>query len=208
MSSISNTISLTIKLMNGDLLDIQFNSQLTLDDLYRDVWNALPCSIKTDNRKIYQMMLIRTGDKEDEGWIRPVRYPTRVPQKYMSPLEDGEVLLLFFETIDYTFNVEEINYNRFLITIYQSIDDPIYSEIIYTDKYALAFYFEDEVNLTENEIKFSGGGHNDFMDLLNKIEISPCSKEILYSGIFERFSFILPEDYELFQDCPIYELYN
>ena len=118
-----NMISLSIKLMNGDLLDIQFNHNLTPHDLYQDVWNSLPDNIKTDDLKIYQMMLIRTGDKEDEGWIRPVHIPTRVPQKYMSPLEDGEVLIVFFDTTHYNYNVKEIvdekDQNCFLITIYR-----------------------------------------------------------------------------------------
>jgi hypothetical protein len=202
-------ISLTIKLMNGYLFDIQFDTDSTPDNLYRIVWNTLPSYIKTNKTKIYNMMLIRTGEKENEGWIRPVGNPTRIPQKYMSPLEDKEVIFVFFETINYKFKADEINDNCFLITIYKDIEeDSIYSEIIYIDDYGMSFYFEDEVNLNNNEFEFFGGGHIDFMDLLNKIEISPCAKELLYSELFETFSFILPEDVELFQDCPIYDLIN
>ena len=46
------------------------------------------------------------------------------------------------------------------------------------------------------------------MDLLNKVEISPCSKEILYNELFDLFRDDLPADDHLVPDCPIYDIEN
>lgn len=208
-------ISLTIKMMNGDLFNIDFNSRRSPDALYRAVWEVLPEDVKPKN--IWQMMLFRTGDKEEEGWIRPVRVPLREPERPMSPLEDGEVIAVLFENIIYTLMVESMDSNINETTFHtieilaQEQSDvssrrSVYSTSIYTYYDSRSFYFVDEFEEDEDGIKFIGESHDDFMDLLNKVEISHCSKEILYNELFNIFRDDLPDDDHLVPDCPIYDI--
>jgi hypothetical protein len=210
-------ISLTAKMMNGDLFDFEFNSNRSPDALYKSVWDILPEEVKPKN--IWQMMLFRTGEKEEEGWIRPVRVPLREPEKIMSPLENGEVIAVLFESVIYTLRVENnvetaININNTdshyieILAHEGSNVQTIYSTVIYTHYDSRSFYFEYQFEEDENGFKLVGEEHDDFMDMLNKIEMSHSSKEVLYNELFDIFRDYLPDDDYLVPDCPIYDLEN
>lgn len=206
-------ITLTIKALNGTMFDIAFDPSYSMDELYRAVWRVIPKDLQPHD--ISQLMLFRTGEKEEEGWIRPVRYfIRRLPPP--SPLQDGECLALFFESIAYTVQLRNQPFNdmtaKQIIVIDQTtIGDintrKLYNQItIYVNYDVQAFYYEDQLvqDIDPSIFRITGQDHYDLMDILQPLSLSPAAKECIYHQLYDLFSDVLFFRQDLVPDTPIY----
>lgn len=212
-------ISLTIKVLNGDLIEVVFDPRRSMDALYRLVWDALPEAAKP--RFIWQMMLIKVEgdavDAEDEmkGWIRPTRVPMRPFPRV--PLADGDMLAVWFEPgtcFDLWEEEEEVapHVYRRLLQFSHTADHDGPSIPIYCDhRNQQVFYFEEDVTEADGIVDNlpMEQGHRDPMDVIDRIDgLSPVAKEILYHKLYDILRDDIPEDDDLVPDCPIYDFVN
>lgn len=123
-------ISITIKLLQGDLIPLEVPVPLLTSDLYTRVRHALPEDIRPDHE--YQIRLLREGDTQEEPLM---------DQNY--PLLDGECLCALLDpsvyrlTLDYIGPAYEIllgqpiHYNKWRLTIMRNHQDIFYSVVFY-----------------------------------------------------------------------------
>ncbi len=219
-------ISLTIKVLNGDLFEVSFDPRRSMDALYRLVWDALPEQVKP--RFIWQMMLIKQdgADGADGEFIRPTRVPMR-PLPRIRPV-DGDVLLAWFEPITYvdvtfedTLELDDDHYyDHVILRFTRTIDhDGRDFSIIFDhrDQNIQRFYLEDEVKEVEGGWDMPEHiGHHDPMDIVDYIDrlspatdrFSPVAKEILYQKLYDILRGLISNSDDLVPDCPIYDFVN
>lgn len=172
----------TVKMLNGDMIAIEFPESPTGDQLYKSVWLKLPEDVRP--REIWRMMLMAEGE-----WVRPVLEPVVVSQLY-----------LWVDSVDYPFTFHRDEHRDFsnLGHFKWVLEGDKRQEVtIYIHRHEHRYYFSDAIRThpvlghfvvsTEAETRLSV--------LADRFEdISPCFREFIYGLFAYMFEGILEAD--------------
>ncbi len=193
-------MELSIKTMNGLVLVLEFPGG-SADQLYRMVWVALPAEMR-HRRMMWQMMLLNTQgqwlrptvtalvvpslDREWFLWIEPHHYRALAEEVKVIDSEVGDLIVydITIERDDEVFHVERLSF--------------------YYD--GRCFFFDGELGYDEEQELYTiqCDEHTDWMDMLERVEVSLCARERLRELLRGLLDF-----WELLSratpcDCPIY----
>lgn len=171
--------------MSGDLLSIEYDIEWSTERLHDCVYDVLPADIKPIEKDKWKIMLFLKG-----VWI--------IANKRTADLIDGDVLDMLIETGTYEvdFPLEdyrgELWLNELQIRGSVHIDFPFY-----INEHTGLWYFDEEIELFEDLYHVQNPDtipHIDAHELINRLDVSLCVKELIYSHYVWCYSEILPQN--------------
>lgn len=174
-------MNIYIKQMSGELLTIEYDNEWSAERLHDCVYDALPEEIRPDKK--WKIMLFLRGN-----WVIANNDPVDA--------EDGEVLDMLIETGSYEVDLPLDDYKgdlwRNTLEVTGSVD--IKLPFYVNDKIGMWYFDEDIVDennlfiVRNNEISPRLDAH----EIINRLELSLCVREFIYSRYVWCYAEILP----------------
>lgn len=183
-------VTVTVKMLSGDVLSIEFPQAPTGDQLYRRVWSELPEEVRP--AEIWRMMLLADGE-----WVRPVLDVVTVSD-----------LCLWVDAVEYPFTFHR-DWNRDFANLYHYqwvLEGDTRQEVtIYVHYLGNRYYFPEAIrnHPVLGHVTSSEEAETKLSVLADRFQdISPCFREQLYSMFAAMFEDVLEVDREV---LPLYQ---
>jgi hypothetical protein len=178
--NISN-MNIYIKQMSGELLPIEYDKEWSAERLHDLVYDTLPEDIRPDQK--WKIMLFLRGN-----WVIANNDPLDV--------EDGEVLDMLIETGNYEVDLPLDDYKgdlwRNTLMVKGSVDIEL---PFYVNEELGMWYFDEDILEEENLYLVKNRDISPRLDaheVINRLDLSPCVREFIYSRYFWCYAEILP----------------
>lgn len=173
-------MNIHIKQMSGELLTIEYDKEWSAERLHDSVYDALPQDIRPDKK--WKIMLFLRGN-----WIIANTDPIDA--------EDGEVLDMLIETgtYDVDFPLDDYKGELWLNTIDVKGSTEINLPFYVNEDMGMWYFFEDIVE--EDNLFLVRGNVSPRLDaheVINRLDLSLCVREFIYSRYFLCYAEILP----------------
>ncbi len=177
------TATVTIKLLNGDLLTVCGDEWMTGEALYREVYTSLSPDVAPPPLEAWRLMLLR-----DETYI--------APSSARAGLTDGEVLDLWIESGTYQVHVAcygaVTGFLRMRLEIRGSVE---VNEVFYMNDDTGRWFYPYEV-LVDGDISCRAQkgcrGRYDYRYLAQRVGVNRCVEEYVFAWLFCQFYDTLP----------------
>lgn len=176
-------VTVTIRLLNGDLLTVCGEEPMSGEALYREVY-ALLSDMAPPPLDAWRLMLLREGE-----WLPP--HPGT------AGLQDGEVLDLWIEG-DWRVTVECEGYITDFLHMRLVVRGAMDREIeFYVDNNTGRWFYPHEM-IVEGDVRWCAmkgrRGRYDYRYLAQDVGANPCVEEYVFACLFCQFHDTLPAD--------------
>jgi hypothetical protein len=175
-------MNITVKMLSGDMITIEFPEAPTGDQLYHRVWSELPEEVRP--REIWRMMLMADGE-----WVRPVLDTVIVSELY-----------LWVDSVEYPFTFHRDERRDFsnLGHFQWVLEGNKRQEVtIYVHRRENRYYFSDAIRTDPvlGHFTLSSDAETRLSALADRFEdISPCFREFIYGVFAYMFEGVLEAD--------------
>ncbi len=169
--------------MSGEILTVEYDNEWSTERLHDCVYDALPEEIRPAENEKWKIMLFLRGD-----WVIANNQPLDA--------DDGEVLDILIETGTYEVDLPLDDYKGSLWRNTLEVHGSAEIELpFYVNEDLGMWYFDEDIVLEDNlyVVKNSDIAPKlDAHEIINRLDLSLCVREFIYSRYFWCYSEILP----------------
>lgn len=174
-------ININIKQMSGEILTVECENQWSAERLHDCVYDALPEDIRPDKK--WKIMLFLRGN-----WVIANSDPI--------DMEDGEVLDMLIETGTYEVDLPLHDYKGELWLNTLEVQGSAEIELpFYVNEDIGMWYFYEDI-IEEDNLYLPRNSdvvpRLDAHEIINRLDLSLCVREFIYSCYFSCYAEILP----------------